>query len=113
MDGEAHIQIEIYRSMSLNLIGEAKVEIDLNFEVVVREYRVKVNLDMDDLLLGLALKWKLYKADQIKLFDNRKADFLISLEIELNAYKEETIIIFQGRIDDEVAKLIAQIEAQF
>jgi hypothetical protein len=63
IEADAHYKIEIYRSMSLNLIGEAKVEIDLNFEVVVREYRVKVNLDMDNMITGLALKWKLFQDD--------------------------------------------------
>lgn len=59
------------------MIGDAKLEIDVNFEVLVREYRLKINGEMDDLLAQLKLNFDNWKIDVIDSFNFKRNEFTL------------------------------------
>jgi len=61
IDHSYKYEIEIYRSQSVTIINEMKLEIDLNLETVINEYRVTIQGKMDAMLLTITTEWDAWK----------------------------------------------------
>jgi hypothetical protein len=57
IDGLYHFEIEEYRSKSFTIINELKLEIEINMETVIKEYRIVIDIKMKDLRAALDLEW--------------------------------------------------------
>lgn len=57
IDAAFHFELEEYRSKSFTIINELKLEIEINMETVIKEYRIVIDIKMKDLRAALDLEW--------------------------------------------------------
>lgn len=72
IDGDAHYQIEIYRSKSVTIIANAKTEIENYIQTTIHDYRVQLELNLEVTLQGLDDEFGGFKVYWLAEYDRRK-----------------------------------------